>query len=436
MVGFHVYFTRLYFSVNISIVNIKSFEKLNLPDTPGVYFWKRAGKIFYIGRATSLYDRVRSYFSPDIIRTRGPRIADMVFKSDSIEWLKTDSVLEAMIAEANLIKKHWPEYNIKEKDDRSWNYVVITRDEFPLVLTVRGRTLGLERQKKRLKIRASFGPFTNSRALREALRIVRRLFPFMEKNTLGKDKYHFYRQLGLAPDISSKQAETEYQKTIKHIILFFEGKKNALIRELEKEMAACARRKQFEFAGDIKKKLFALNHIWDVALVKEDVEAFSRSVGAGQARGFKIEAYDVAHTSGKESAGVMTVVCDGETAKNKYRKFKLSPGIGNNDTASLREVIKRRLNHPEWRFPDIMVMDGGRGQLNLAEKVLREQNLTIPIVSVVKDDRHRPTDVLGNLKLVAKHKKSILLANAESHRFALAYHRKLRQMRSPQRGKL
>ena len=436
MTRFHVYFTRLCFSVNISLVNIKSFEKLNLPDAPGVYFWKRAGKILYIGRATSLYDRVRSYFSPDIISTRGSRITDMVFKADSIEWLKTDSVLEAMIAEANLIKKHRPEYNVKEKDDKSWNYVVITRDEFPLVLTVRGRTLGLERQKKGLKIRASFGPFTNGSALREALKIIRKMFPFIDKASLIKHTNTFYRQIGLAPDTTSVEARLEYKKNIERILLFFGGKKQRLCKTLEKEMDEYAKVKEFEKAAAIKHKLFALNHIQDVSLIKENKEnakVFSKPDsgydGTSPTPDFRIEAYDIAHMSGKESVGVMTVVCDGEAAKDEYRKFKLSPGVGNNDTASLREVIERRLNHSEWRFPGLMVMDGGRGQLNLAQKVLKEHNLTIPVVSVVKNDRHNPIDILGDAGLADKHKKAILLANSESHRFAVAYHRKLRRIR-------
>ncbi len=384
----------------------------------------------YIGRATSLRDRVRSYFSPDLVSTRGPRIADMVSKSDCIGWTKTDSVLEAVIAEANLIKKYWPDYNIKEKDDRSFNYVVITSENFPRVIVLRGRNIGTEKEKHGLTPGKVFGPFPNGSVLREALRIVRRLFPFVERNTLATGKYRFYRQLGLAPDISSKQAESQYQKTIKHIILFFEGKKNTLISKLEKEMAACARRKQFEFAGEIKKKLFALYHIRDVALVKEDARALLRPDAAGRTGGFRIEAYDIAHMSGKKSVGAMTVVCDGETAKNEYRKFKLSPEIGNNDPASLREVLVRRFRHVEWTIPDLVVVDGGRGQLNVAQKVLGKQGFNIPAVSVVKDDGHRPNHILGDANVVSAHQKAILLANAESHRFAVAYHRKLRRMRN------
>ena len=421
------------------------FTKLSLPETPGVYFWKQAGNILYIGKATSLRDRVRSYFSNDLIHTRGSRMVDMVTKSDTIEWQETDSVLEAMIAEANLIKKHWPDYNVKEKDDKSFNYVVITREKFPRIMVIRGRTLEVERQKKELKVRKTFGPFTSGSALREALKIIRKMFPFIDKHSSSKYTTIFYRQLGLSPDTATEEARLEYQKNIDHIALFFEGKKGKLVHALTRDMNAYAKNLQFEKAAEVKRKIFALDHIRDIALIKEDLGISAQvdatagtdiSNGTDGSVGFRIEAYDTAHMSGKESAGVMTVMIDGELAKNEYRKFKLSPEIGNNDTASLREIIERRLGHSEWRMPDLMVIDGGVGQLNTAQKICTERGVAIPLVAVVKDDRHKPSDILGDAALITTHKKSILLANHEAHRFSLAYHRKLRRMRNPKKGKL
>jgi len=417
-------------------MTIESFESLNLPDAPGVYFWKLNGAILYIGKATSLRDRVRSYFSADLISTRGPRMIDMVFKADAIEWQETDSVLEALIAEANAIKKHQPHYNVQEKDDKSWNYVVFTRERFPRVLTIRGRTLDVERQKKLLKVRKSFGPFTSGSALREALKIIRKMFPFVDKNSSSKYTANFYRQIGLAPDTATEEALLAYKKNIDYIILFFEGKKRVLVRELEKEMDAYAKKLEFEKADAIKRKIFALEHIQDIALIKEDVDAFALKSEPPSDATFRVEAYDVAHMSGKESAGVMVVLSDGEPDKNEYRKFKLDPETGNNDVANLRETLNRRLNHAEWRMPDLIVVDGGQGQLSLAQKVLSERKIAAPVVSVVKDERHKPADILGPADMIAPHKKEILLANAEAHRFAIAYHRKLRRMKNPRRGKL
>jgi len=421
---------------------ISDLSKYSLPENPGVYFFKKEEEILYIGKATSLRDRVRSYFSNDLIATRGSRIVDMVFKADSLEWTETDSVLEAMIAEANLIKKHWPHYNVQEKDDKSFNYVVITAEEFPRILTVRGRTLDVELAKKELKVKKTFGPFPNGSALREALRIIRKMFPYVDKGSLGKDKYHFYRQLGLTPDVSSADARHDYAKTVRHITLFFEGKKKELVRELEQEMKAYAKAREFERADLVKRKLFALDHIQDIALIKEDVKSFADNLATGEvgvpgvAEGFRIEAFDVAHMSGKESVGVMTVVSDGEKAPAEYRKFKLSADIGNNDVASLREILERRLRHPEWSMPGLIVIDGGLGQKNAAEKILAERGLEIPVVSVVKDERHKAREILGDAALVSRHGKAALLANAEAHRFAIAYHRKLRRIKNTLRGKL
>ncbi|PJE74273.1 MAG: hypothetical protein COV01_02130 [Candidatus Taylorbacteria bacterium CG10_big_fil_rev_8_21_14_0_10_41_48] len=409
-------------------MNIDSIQKKTLPEAPGVYFWKEGKRILYIGRATSLRDRIRSYFSSDVISSRGPRIVDMVTRSTSIEWQETDSVLEAIIAEANLIKKHQPHYNVKEKDDRSWNYVIVTKEDFPRVLVVRGRNLDIEKQKKVLKISYTFGPFTQSMVLREALRIIRRMFPFIDKGSAKKDNYHFYRQIGLTPDMVSAESKTEYKKSIRHIVLFFQGKKQELVRTLKKEMNMYAKSRKFEKASEIKKKLFALDHIQDIALVKDDIVSPSNN----SLSGFRIESYDTAHMSGQGAVGVMTVITNSEIDKNEYRKFKLDPIIGNNDVLNLREILIRRFSHPEWRSPDMIVVDGGVGQKNTAEKYINELKLSIPVVSVVKDDKHKAREILGSKKVVSKYEKEILLMNAEAHRFAITYHRKLRKIkRSP-----
>jgi len=409
-------------------MNIDSIQKKTLPDAPGVYFWKEGKHILYIGRATSLRDRVRSYFSSDVISSRGPRIVDMVTRSTSIEWQETDSVLEAIIAEANLIKKHQPYYNVKEKDDRSWNYVIVTKEDFPRILVMRGRNLDIEKQKKILKIAYTFGPFTQSTVLKEALRIIRRMFPFIDKGSAKKDNYHFYRQIGLTPDMVSSESKVEYKKSIRHIVLFFQGKKQELVRTLKKEMDMYAKSQKFEKASEVKKKLFALDHIQDIALVKDDIV----SPTDDSLFGFRIESYDTAHMSGQGAVGVMTVITNNEIDKNEYRKFKLDPTIGNDDVRSLREILRRRFSHSEWRFPDMIVVDGGVGQKNTAEKHIDEIKLSIPVVSVVKNNKHKAREILGSKKLVSKYEKEILLVNAEAHRFAITYHRKLRKIkRSP-----
>ncbi len=413
----------------------QAFKKLKLPEKPGVYFYMKGKDILYIGKATSLRDRVRSYFSKDLIDTRGPLLVDMVFKADNIKWTETDSVLEALILEASLIKKHQPYYNTKEKDDKSFNYVCITKEELPRVLIVRGRNLIKENYSK------TYGPFPNGGQLRIALELVRRIFPFLDEKSKVKGVYEFYRQIKLAPE----QKEI-LLKNIKNIKLFFEGKKKSILKSLEKEMKLYAKENQFEKAGEIKRQIFALNHINDIALIKNEPEDYKNSrvftlpgVPGGsyadsifhnpQAMSpqmFRIEAYDVAHMSGQNMVGVMTVVEGGEINKSQYKKFKIKTQTGANDTGALREVLERRFGHSEWGSPDLIVVDGGHAQINFAEKVLKSFNLVIPVVSVLKDERHRPKNILGNKEFARKYEREILLANAEAHRFAIGYHKQMR----------
>src|SRR3989338_10750518 len=158
-------------------MQIKYFKKIKIPDKPGVYFFRKGKNTLYIGKATSLKDRTKSYFGKDLIQTRGPLIVDMVLKAGQIKWAVTDSVLEALILEANLIKKYQPYYNTREKDKKSFNYVCITGEKLPKVIVVRGKELlGL----KNFKYKATFGPYPNGLQLREALKIIRRIFPFLD----------------------------------------------------------------------------------------------------------------------------------------------------------------------------------------------------------------------------------------------------------------
>lgn len=395
--------------------------KKKLPDTPGVYFFLGSRKqILYIGKATSLKNRVKSYFTDDIKEKRSEFIEKMVQEALTIEYTQTDSVLEALILETNLIRTHKPVYNTRSKDDKSYNHLIITNEEFPRVLVVRGKDLTEQYTEKEIKY--EFGPFTSGSLFREALKIIRKLFKFYdtaktvgtEKTKFAKGKIDFNRQIGLYPD---KQSKEEYQKTIRHITLFFQGKKHQLIKELEKEMMMLAKQEKFEEANVIKKRIFALTHIQDIALIKDDNRIYRDE------KRVRIEAYDIAHMGGKDMVGVMTVIESGEVAKDEYRKFKIKTLDDANDPAALKEVLERRMAHTEWPWPQIIVVDGSTAQKNAVEAVLRAHNAVIPVVAVVKDDRHKPIRLIGQKHLLELHQQSILHANAESHRFAIAYHR-------------
>ena len=407
-------------------MKVQTLQKLKLPDAPGVYFFVGPkGKILYIGKATSLRSRVRSYFSNDLIDTRGPRLVDMVTLATTVKVEQTDSVLEALILEANLIKRYGPPYNVDLKDDKSFLYVVITKEEYPRVLTVRGKELGQKFLPE--LIWKQYGPFTSGGSLREALKIMRRIFPFfdlhrpitekLDKHTKGK--LIFNQQIGLSP---SGLAPREYKKTMQHLTLFFEGKKKRLLSTLTKEMKHAAKEHRFEQAGEYKRQLFALTHIKDVALIKDEYKDPTGMHGA-----FRVEAYDIAHLGGSRTVGVMTVVEGGDKKPSDYRKFKISKEQ-NDDVGSLREVLERRLGHEEWPLPNLIAVDGGVGQVNVAKKVLAERKLSIPVVGVVKDERHKPKEIIGDREFKVSREREVLLANSEAHRFAIGYLRKrLRQ---------
>lgn len=403
---------------------MSEFSK-QLPDEPGVYFFLGPRKqILYIGKATSLKNRVRSYFAPDLAEKRSQLIDNMVVEASTIEWTVTDSVLEALILETNLIRSHKPYYNTRSKDDKTYNHLVITNEEWPRVLVVRGKDLHERFSPK--EIQYHFGPFPSGALFREALKIVRKIFQFYdtvqpvghERSKLEKGKIDFNRQIGLYPSFNNR---AEYLTTIRHIKLFFQGKKQQLMKELERSMHSAAKAERFEEANVIKKRLFALTHIRDVALMKAENEQF-----AGRPS-LRIEAYDVAHLGGKQIVGVMTVIEDGQPKKSEYRKFTIRSLKDSNDPAALRELLERRFEHPEWCFPDLLVVDGGMVQHDVATRFFAGKGLTIPVVAVVKDERHKPKDILGDDKWRTTHKLEILHANAEAHRFSLAFHRNVRE---------
>lgn len=416
-----------------------NLKKYKLPDGPGVYLFKKGRKILYIGKAASLRDRVRSYFSADLVNGRGQAIVGMVTEATSLSHQKTDSVLEALILEANLIKQHQPLFNVDQKDNTSWNYVVITKEDFPRVLLVRGRELHQGWNKADIKY--LFGPFPHGGQLQEAVRMVRRIFPFRDSSCVPcveqlrkKSPYSnsreleykdgkvrgcrpcFNRQIGLCPGVCTGEITKEgYAQTIRNIKDLFSGKFSGLKQRLAREMKAAAKREDFEAAEKLRRQVSALEHIRDVSLIKNE-----KLVSAGG--GTRIEAYDIAHTAGAETVGVMTVVDNGEPYKAAYRKFNVRTAT-NDDVGALKEVLSRRLNHTEWPLPRVFVVDGGKAQLRAAHKVLKDVGLMIPVVGVVKDEFHRAANLIGDQRMIQAHERDILLANNEAHRFAIGFHR-------------
>jgi excinuclease UvrABC nuclease subunit len=399
--------------------------KFDLPDVPGVYIFTqgkgRSKKVLYVGKATSLRDRVRSYFDDDLIATRGPRIVDMVTQADGLRHETTPTVLEALVREAAFIREYDPPANTMGKDGKSFLYAVITDEEIPRVLAIRGKDIDFDGMRTasagapETKLKETYGPFTSGYQLREALRLIRRIFPFYdtgkpvgEGNKHLQAKVEFNRQIGQYPKDMSR---SQYMRSIRNVGLFLSGRVKALRTTLTKEMHVAAKAERFEDAAIIRRQLFALDHVQDVSLIKED-----RSEDKDAPR---IEAYDTAHLSGTNAIGVMTVVENGLPMKREYRTFRIR-GLGgkstNDDIASLKEILTRRLGHAEWPLPRAIVVDGGKTHKKAAEEVL---------ASYEKDERHRPREVIGALRAHITEADAVL-ANSEAHRFSITLHRKAR----------
>lgn len=409
-------------------------NKFELPDVPGVYLFTRgkgrAKMVLYVGKATSLRDRVRSYFDAELIATRGPRIVDMVTRANSIIYETTPTVLEALVREAALIREHHPKANSMGKDDKSFLYAVITREEIPRILPVRGTDIDFKKKETLSgeKLSAIHGPFPSGYQLREGLRLIRKIFPFYDTERpigdLGKHgraKVEFNRQIGQYP---RNMDRTSYLRSIKNVSLFLSGNVKGLRTALTKQMHEAAREERFEDAAVARRQLFSLDHIQDVSLIKEDRGRDTESP--------RIEAYDTAHISGTNAIGVMTVLESGVPVKKDYRTFRIR-GYGgktlNDDIASLKEILSRRLTHLEWPMPRVIVIDGGKTHKKAAEEVLAASGFSVPVVAVVKDEKHRPREVLGmskGLTDIGLTPADVVFANAEAHRFSLNRHRRAR----------
>lgn len=401
----------------------------NLPETPGVYLMKnQKGAILYIGKAGNLRRRVSSYF----LKSHSARLEKLVSEINKIDFKKTDSALEALILESELIKKHQPIFNILEKDDKSFLYLVITKEKYPRLILVRGKDLS-DQNKLYLKI---YGPFLSARDLREAIKLLRQIFTwnthdqdFLKSN---KNKPCFDFQIGNCPGVCSGAiTEVDYKKIIKKITLFLAGKKKKVLSSLKLEMKKAAKQLEFEKAGKLRRQIFGLEHINDIALIGSNESNFKNDQDSEgvERKSFRIEGYDISNISGTSAVGSMVVFTgqEGNFQPNKsaYRKFKIYSVSGPDDTGMIKEVLIRRLRHPEWTLPDLILIDGGVGQVNAARSVLKNSNLKIPILGIAKGVRRKRNDIIGVIPSIIK-KTTLIQVRDEAHRFAITYHKKLR----------
>lgn len=438
-----------------------------LPNKPGVYLFRacekgvsgdapidtpidtpKRGEVLYVGRATSLRSRVTSYFSGR--DSRGERIFQMVKRATMLETIETETVLESVILEANLIKKYSPKYNVDLKDDKSFSYFAITKEEFPRILMVREREV-YARENRKLNIQEKreenqlysrvYGPYLSKRHMETVLKILRKIFPF-HSNSQKSEKGCLHRQIGLCPGPYDGGITREaYRKNIRNIEYVLRGQKKRLLTTLEREMRTASKRENFEMAKMFRDQLFAMRHIRDIALLTNDQRLITdngesecesrRGSLVARRRSLRIEAYDISNISGEHAVASMVVFENGESNKSEYRKFKIKSVKGANDIAMMREVLARRVRHTEWSTPDLIILDGGKGHLNMAVGLWEALDIAIPLVAVAKGPTRKKVDIYTDSRFLPD---SALLANInllehireEAHRFAITYHRKLR----------
>src|SRR3954451_2825459 len=423
----------------------------SLPKAPGVYLMKDdKGRVIYVGKSASLRDRVASYFQASTkLEHKKVGLLEQVI---DFEVIQTDSEVEALLAENRLIKDIQPRYNARLLDDKTFPYLMITLDEdFPGVFITR------QPREKGVKL---YGPFTSVYALKEAVTLLQRAFKFRTCYLdihEGDDKRRFFRPCLLYPikqctaPCAAKIGREQYREDIQRLIRFLDGNKRSVIDQLEKEMLEASKDLNFERAARLRDEVKALQALGDraakgdqaywqpeafVTNPQEGVQKLQEGLGLQEPPRI-IEGIDIAHLQGGEMVGSKVCFIDGVPFKDGYRRYKIKHGQGNNDYLSIQEVVSRRYREAGTNnelYPDVILIDGGLGQLHAALEVFKTMDVKPPmVISLAKkeelvyvqakgDPIRRPRNNVG-LKLLQ-------YARDEAHRFAQHYHHILR--RKPQ----
>lgn len=426
----------------------------SLPHEPGVYLYHNIdGQIIYVGKAVDLSRRVKQYFqSRDDV---GEKTKRLVADIRSIEIIRTTSEYDALLLEAKLIRQYMPKYNVISRDDKSPLYVVLTlSEELPRILFVRkGEIAHYETQKKN----AVYGPFQSGYTLRSLLRQLRSIVPYCTQKE-RRGKRCFYTHLGLCEPCPGEivalsgdariHAVNEYRKHISRLNALFEGKTRWVVKEYEKEMRAYADALQFEKANAVKLRLQYLNglsaHKYDpqvfldvgaTDIYEEELTEFQKRFAAyypSLTSIRRIECFDISNLYGEHAVASMVVLINGRPEKREYRKYRIKTVKGISDVAMMQEVLRRRLKHTEWEYPDLLLVDGGKPQVQAALEVLQEHAVSIPLAGLAKREEELVIPKKGGgfdilrLPLSGRAIKIVIRIRDEAHRFAITYHRLLR----------
>ena len=347
-----------------------------LPNSPGVYFHKDAkGEVIYVGKASVLKNRVRQYFNNSPKDNKTTKLVQNIAMTD---WIETDSEIDALFLENEMIKRYKPKFNILLRDDKNNSYVRINfKDDWPTVTTTRVP----------LDDGADYiGPFYGSAPLKKALHYLRRSFPYLTKTSERNSA--LLQQLRLIPTGSSK----EYKADLHSLVRYLKGERIKIQREIEHDMKQAAKELDFERAAKLRNKLTSLNELRrQIIFGRDEFMDISKDKALHGAQQLfqlndiprRIEGYDISHQGGQDVVGSMVVVTNGVADKREYRKFKISRNK-NDDFAAMAEVMTRRFSprHIAWGMPDLIVVDGGQPQIN----AITDKVLGLPIVGMAKEN--------------------------------------------------
>lgn len=402
-----------------------------LPASPGVYFHlNKEGEVIYVGKAAVLKNRVRQYFQNP--KNRDTKTAALVAEIYDTKWIVVDTEIDALFLESEKIKQYMPKWNILLRDDKNVIYAKITMQEkvpylsFTRVPADDGATY--------------LGPYYSKTPIEKALRALRRVFPYYTKPYTGKRTLD--TDLGLAPGVEiGKTTPEDYKKNLRRLMRVMQGDRKGLARTLEKTMEEAAKQGKYEVAAEARDQLFGIKELKKKIVFSDkeflDISSDQALVDLQKMLGLskpprRIEGYDISHQSGANAVGSMVAFINGVSARSEYRKFKIQ-GKGSDDLKSMKEVIKRRLKHTEWDFPDLIVLDGGITQVNAVLPLVKSYN--IPVIGRDKSGDHSKSaevKIIYNNQMIRLDPSShisrlIARIDEESHRFAITYHSLLKR---------
>lgn len=388
-----------------------------------------------MGKALNLKKRVSSYF---LDKDLGEKTKLLVKQIESIKIVGVSSEIEAFLLEERFVKKYKPKYNIKLQDGKTFPSIKITiKDEYPKVLIVR---------KQDNDGSLYFGPYTKADSLKKVLKIIRRIFPFQavinHPNTIC-----LYNHLGLCP-CPTVTKDKNYRKTIKHIISFLNGDTEKIIKQLTKERDEFSKKEDYENAKLIQDKIDSINFVTSSVykpfqyeenpnlrfdIIEKELSSLKNTLfinGIEVENLKRIECYDISNISGKSATGSMVVFTNGEKDSSSYRRFKIKRDYNNkpNDFAMMQEMLDRRFSRTDWPMPNLVIIDGGKGQVSSIKEVFEILGINIALIGLAKREETIITSDLKEIRLPKESKelKLIMRIRDEAHRFAVTYHRKLR----------